>query len=51
MRDVRMTAEIAIVNRGAVTLAADSAMTLQVRGAKKYIHQRIRSLSFPSEIR
>jgi hypothetical protein len=30
-----MTAEIAIVNRGAVTLAADSAMTLQVRGAKK----------------
>jgi hypothetical protein len=30
-----MTAEIAIINRGAVTLAADSAMTLQVRGQEK----------------
>jgi hypothetical protein len=30
-----MTAEIAIVNRAAVTLAADSAMTLSVGGARK----------------
>jgi hypothetical protein len=30
-----MTAEIAIVNRAAVTLAADSAVTLSVRGARK----------------
>jgi hypothetical protein len=35
MRDGRMTAEIAIVNRSAITLAADSAMTLSVRGAQK----------------
>lgn len=31
----KMTAEIAIINRGAVTLAADSAMTLDVRGREK----------------
>lgn len=30
-----MTAEIAIINRSAVTLAADSAMTLEVRGQEK----------------
>lgn len=30
-----MTAEIAIINRSAVTLAADSAMTLNVRGREK----------------
>lgn len=30
-----MTAEIAVINRSAVTLAADSAMTLSVRGAEK----------------
>ncbi|MBS0583042.1 MAG: hypothetical protein JSS42_08065, partial [Proteobacteria bacterium] len=30
-----MTAEIAIINRSAVTLAADSAMSLQVRGREK----------------
>ena len=30
-----MTAEVAIINRGAVTLAADSAMTLRVRGQEK----------------
>lgn len=32
-----MTAEVAIMNRGAVALAADSAMTVQTRaGAKVY---------------
>jgi hypothetical protein len=31
----KMTAEIAIINRSAVTLAADSAMTLEVRGREK----------------
>jgi len=30
-----MTAEIAIINRSAVTLAADSAVTLTVRGVEK----------------
>jgi hypothetical protein len=30
-----MTAEIAIINRSAITLAADSAMALSVRGARK----------------
>lgn len=30
-----MTAEIAIINRGAVTLATDSAVTLRVRGSEK----------------
>jgi hypothetical protein len=34
-RDGKMTAEIAILNRSAITLAADSAMTLSVRGARK----------------
>lgn len=30
-----MTAEIAIINRSAIVLAADSAVTLNVRGAEK----------------
>jgi hypothetical protein len=30
-----VTAEIAIINRGAVTLAADSAMTVSVGGRRK----------------
>jgi hypothetical protein len=30
-----VTAEIAIINRGAIVLAADSAVTLSVRGAEK----------------
>jgi len=32
---LNMTAEIAIINRSAVTLAADSAVTLTVRGVEK----------------
>src|SRR3569833_1281778 len=32
---LNMTAEIAIINRSAVTLAADSAVTLTVRGGEK----------------
>jgi hypothetical protein len=34
-REKGMTAEIAIINRSAVTLATDSAVTLTVRGAEK----------------
>jgi hypothetical protein len=30
-----MTAEVAIINRSAVTLATDSAVTLTVRGSEK----------------
>jgi len=32
---LNMTAEIAIINRSAVTLAADSAVTLTVRGERR----------------
>ena len=45
-----MTAEIAILNRNAVALAADSAVTLQLPGGQK-IHKTVNKLFMLSKYR